>query len=159
MPSRSATGKTKLANMPAFWKTLMVVIPLVFVIDACSSGGGSKNTSEAFCAKLAQTAPALQGDISDATQLQSVVAGYKSLAAIAPDGIKDDLTVMVDLYDFLAKVDMTSSDQRNQALATAMSTKVKQASQNLETYASDTCQVPLTPQTSAAPNTAPVTTG
>jgi hypothetical protein len=84
--------------------------------------------------------------------MAAAVAAYGALETTAPKGLADDLKIMNSTYTELAKLDFTDPKQRNLALAlvadgTSAGAKFKQASENIQTYAIDTCGVDLTTPT------------
>jgi hypothetical protein len=126
-----------------------VALALVTTLTACGgSGGGDKQASEKFCARLGTDQATLRAVLSSKAETDAAIAAYAALEATAPKGLADDLKIMNSTYAQLAKLDFSDPKQRNQALAliavgTPTGTKFAQASLNIETYAKDTCGIDL----------------
>ncbi|MGD9795116.1 MAG: hypothetical protein AB7V43_16725 [Acidimicrobiia bacterium] len=135
------------------------IVTLTMAVAACSDDGGSKVS--AFCATAQANADGLVGNITDAKERADTIARFTELEKQAPKVIQDDLATMLGIFEALGKLDLTNPEQRNEAFGLAASQELAQASQNVETYVADSCQVSLTPVTNVGATTiapAPSTT-
>lgn len=141
----------------------LLVALLAALLTGCGGGGG--NDYAAYC----DAVKAHQDDLTDALAkgdagLLSAIPEFKDLRSLAPDDIRDDwdtlVTALTGLQNALDDAGVTASDfkagkppagvtaaQRKAIAAAATkvsSTKVQQASVDVQQHARDVCHTPLT---------------
>ncbi len=102
-----------------------------------SSGGGESSGSgstDAFCEELGTLAE------SDAdTTPEQDLADIRAVAAVAPDEISDEMTLLVDGFEKLQAFDAAAASEEEQSDFLALAAAFEEASTKIEAFTMENC--------------------
>lgn len=119
---------------------------IALLLTACggSSGGGAdgggaqQGDAAGFCDQivaLEAAADQIEGDSVDDESLDAL----RSLRDAAPDEVRDDMTVIIDVFEKLADIDENDPDSFEEVFGLLFDPAVVEAGENLEAYGVNEC--------------------
>jgi hypothetical protein len=122
---------------------LLATIALAASACGGSSDGGSAGSAESdgFCEQIVALEAASEDVEGDNIDEESIDA-LRSLLDSAPDEVRDDLGIMIDLFEQLADVDENDPASAEEAFALLFDPAVLAAGESLEAYGVSECGLP-----------------